>query len=67
MNTRPDHISAAVALRTNHFIVPNRRVCDFIGREDILDRIEKGLSSESESRVVFLRGLGSQDKTQVAL
>ncbi|KAJ8063067.1 hypothetical protein OCU04_008309 [Sclerotinia nivalis] len=63
---RLDHVASTETIKT-HFIVPNRRVSGFIGREDILERIEKGLSSESESRVVVLRGLGGQGKTQIAL
>lgn len=49
------------------FEVPNGRVRHFIGREDVLERIEKGFSSGAGPRVVVLRGLGGQGKTQVAL
>ena len=49
------------------FEVPNGRVRHFIGREDVLKRIEKGFSSGAGPRVVVLRGLGGQGKTQVAL
>ncbi|PQE33146.1 Tetratricopeptide-like helical domain protein [Rutstroemia sp. NJR-2017a WRK4] len=50
-----------------HFIIPNRRVTGLLGREDILTRIEDGLSSGPGPRIVVLRGLGGQGKTQVAL
>ncbi|EDN99634.1 hypothetical protein SS1G_02492 [Sclerotinia sclerotiorum 1980 UF-70] len=64
---RLNHVASVEIVNKSHFIVPNRRVNGFIGREDILDKIEKGLSSESQSRVVVLRGLGGQGKTQIAL
>ncbi|KAF7891787.1 hypothetical protein EAF00_008089 [Botryotinia globosa] len=67
MNSRSDVVAPTENIHKDHFIVPNRRVSGFIGREDILNRIEKGLSSESESRIVVLRGLGGQGKTQIAL
>lgn len=47
--------------------VPNRRVRGFIGREDILKKVDEGLCSGSAPRVVVLRGMGGQGKTQVAL
>lgn len=64
---RLNHVASVEIVNKSHFIVPNRRVNGFIGREDILDKIEKGLSSESQSHVVVLRGLGGQGKTQIAL
>ncbi|TGO67567.1 hypothetical protein BOTNAR_0039g00030 [Botryotinia narcissicola] len=67
MNSRSDAVAPTEKINKIYFIVPNRRVSGFIGREDILNRIEKGLSSESESRIVVLRGLGGQGKTQIAL
>jgi hypothetical protein len=51
----------------SYYMVPNRRVRAFVGREDILARIETGFSSGSAPRIVVLRGLGGQGKTQVAL
>lgn len=47
--------------------VPNRRVHEFIGREDILNEINEGLSLGPAPRIVVLRGIGGQGKTQVAL
>ncbi|KAF7890835.1 uncharacterized protein EAF01_010644 [Botrytis porri] len=67
MNSRSDVVAPIENIKKSHFIVPNRRVNGFIGREDILDKIENGFSSESESRIVVLRGLGGQGKTQIAL
>ncbi|KAM0189232.1 hypothetical protein ACHAPC_003237 [Botrytis cinerea] len=67
MNSGSSVIAHTENNNKSHFIVPNRRVSGFIGREDILEKIEKGLSSESEPRIVVLRGLGGQGKTQIAL
>ncbi|KAH9210670.1 P-loop containing nucleoside triphosphate hydrolase protein, partial [Leptodontidium sp. 2 PMI_412] len=47
--------------------VPNRRVDCFVGREDVLQKIEDGPTSEAEPRIFVLRGLGGQGKTQIAL
>jgi tetratricopeptide (TPR) repeat protein len=38
-----------------------------LGREDILTKIQDGLSSGPGPRIVVLRGLGGQGKTQIAL
>jgi hypothetical protein len=38
--------------REPFFEVPNRRVRQFIGREDVLEKIEKGFSSGAGPRVV---------------
>jgi hypothetical protein len=57
-------------LETNaksYYMVPNRRVRAFVGREDILARIGTGFSAGLAPRIVVLRGLGGQGKTQVAL
>ena len=51
----------------NYYLVPNRRVRDFVGREDVLGRIKRGFLSGSRPRVVVLRGPGGQGKSQVAL
>lgn len=47
--------------------VPNRRVDCFVGREDVLQKIEDGPTSEAGPRIFVLRGLGGQGKTQIAL
>lgn len=51
----------------SYYLVPNRRVRGFIGREDILSRIQAGFESAIEPRVVVIRAMGGQGKTQVAL
>ena len=51
----------------HYFLVPNRRVRDFVGRQGILARIEAGFSTETSPRIVVLRAMGGQGKTQVAL
>ncbi|KAH7363813.1 hypothetical protein BKA65DRAFT_122788 [Rhexocercosporidium sp. MPI-PUGE-AT-0058] len=47
--------------------VPNRRVDCFVGRKDVLRRIEEGSISDVGPRIFVLRGLGGQGKTQIAL
>src|SRR4051794_39105190 len=47
--------------------VPNRRVDCFVGRKDVLQRIEEGSISDVGPRIFVLRGLGGQGKTQIAL
>jgi tetratricopeptide (TPR) repeat protein len=49
--------------------VPNRHVRDFVGRESVLAQIDTSLNSESEigTRIVVLRAMGGQGKTQIAL
>jgi Cdc6-like AAA superfamily ATPase len=54
----------------NYFLVPNGRLVNgFIGRKNVLERIETVFSSRSERgpHIVVLRGLGGQGKTQIAL
>ena len=48
-------------------MVPNRRAREFLGRENVLARIETGFTSNSAPRIIVVRGLGGQGKTQVAL
>lgn len=55
---------------TKYFLVPNGRlVANFIGRTDILEKIEEGFAAPvvRGSRIVVLHGLGGQGKTQIAL
>jgi len=49
--------------------VPNRRVRDFVGRESVLAQIDASFNSESNvrPRIVVLRAMGGQGKTQIAL
>lgn len=51
----------------DYFEVPNRRVSYFVGREDVLHRIETRIPSSTGPQVFVLRGLGGQGKTQIAL
>jgi hypothetical protein len=53
----------------SHFLLPKRLVRGFIGREDIIKKIDQGFGSgdETDRRVVVLRAIGGQGKTQVAL
>jgi hypothetical protein len=56
------------SVRINHYTVPRgRAVRDFVGREGILEIIEKGFSSGRGPRIVVLRGMEGQVKTQIAL
>jgi RecA/RadA recombinase len=50
-----------------YYLVPSRRIPDFVGREDVLTRIETGFSLGTTPRIVVVRGLGGQGKTQIAL
>ena len=50
-----------------YYEVPNRRVNGFVGREDILQKIDEALSNGSSPHYAVLQGMGGQGKTQVAL
>ncbi|KAN0095792.1 hypothetical protein V8E51_016503 [Hyaloscypha variabilis] len=49
--------------------VPGQRAKNFVGREEVLARIKTGLSSPSAygPKIVVIRAMGGQGKTQVAL
>jgi NB-ARC domain len=64
-NTMPVPETHTVA--KSFYMVPNRRVRAFIGREDILGKIEDGFSAEGRPCVMVIRAMGGQGKTQVAL
>ena len=49
------------------YLVPSRRIRDFVGREDVLTKIETGFSLGTTPRIVVVRGLGGQGKTQITL
>lgn len=55
----------------SYYLVPSRRVRGFIGREDILKRIEAAFSSTDDYDdgpcVVVIRAMGGQGKTQVSI
>jgi tetratricopeptide (TPR) repeat protein len=50
-----------------YYMVPNRRVQGFVGREDVLSRVKAGFQSGPGPRIVVIRAMGGQGKTQVAL
>jgi hypothetical protein len=51
-----------------YFEVPSRRVRSFVGRKEILGRIETIFSVDNHgSQIVVLRAMGGQGKTQIAL
>ena len=51
----------------SYYEVPNRRVNGFVGREDVLQRIDKALSDGTGPHYAVLQGMGGQGKSQVAL
>lgn len=51
----------------SYYEVPNRRVGGFVGREDILRKIDEALFGKSGPHYVVLQGIGGQGKSQVAL
>ena len=51
----------------SYYEVPNRRVDGFVGREDVLQKIDKVLSDGSGPHYAVLQGIGGQGKSQVAL
>ncbi|MCJ1344811.1 hypothetical protein MMC31_003014 [Peltigera leucophlebia] len=52
---------------TSYYDIPNRRVDGFVGREDILQKIDEALSDGSGPNYAVLQGIGGQGKSQVAL
>ena len=50
-----------------YYDVPNRLANPFIGRDDVLLRIEGEPSRRLSTRVVVLQGMGGQGKSQIAL
>jgi hypothetical protein len=48
-------------------MVPNRCVRGFIGREDILGKVEDGFSVNRRPCIMVIQAIGGQEKTQVAL
>lgn len=69
-DTRHPFIKPAPIHGTAQYLIPNRLVRDFIGREDILARITEGFnrpSSQGKPKIVTISGLGGQGKTQLSL
>lgn len=52
---------------TSYYEIPNRRVDGFVGRENILRRINEALCDESGPHYAVLQGMGGQGKSQVVL
>ncbi|MDI1492977.1 MAG: hypothetical protein OHK93_004761 [Ramalina farinacea] len=53
---------------TEDFIkLPKCQVVEFIGRDDILKRLDEALRQSGQPRVVVLQAMGGQGKTQIAL
>lgn len=53
--------------KPSYYEIPNRRADGFVGREDILQKIDEALSDGSGPRYTVLQGIGGQGKSQVAL
>ena len=49
------------------WLVPNRRIDYFVGREDMLRRIDEAFSALSICRIAVLQAMGGQGKSQTAL
>ena len=60
-------MKVAIEQTPSYYEVPNRRVDGFVGREDILQKIDEALSDGSGPHYAVLQGIGGQGKTQVAL
>ena len=55
--------------QNRHFSVPRRRVKDFVGRGNLLNKIRSHFSQDSQEspRILILYALGGQGKSQIAL
>ncbi|TEY74896.1 hypothetical protein BOTCAL_0068g00230 [Botryotinia calthae] len=54
--------------KRSYFDVPHSRVSHFVGRKDVLNRIQTALeASHNDPSIVVLTGVGGQGKTQIAL
>ncbi|KAF7928997.1 hypothetical protein BELL_0247g00040 [Botrytis elliptica] len=59
---------ASLSNKRSYFDVPQSRVAQFVGRKDVLDRIQTALkASHNDPSIVVLTGVGGQGKTQIAL
>jgi hypothetical protein len=55
---------------SGYFNIPRRRSRHFIGREDTIEKVQSTLASQqrgSDAKVLVVRGIGGQGKTQLAL
>lgn len=60
-------LKVATAQTLPNYKIPNRRVPQFVGREDIFSRIDNALSGGSGPHIAVLQGLGGQGKSKIAL
>ena len=60
-------MAVAEAQTLLYYKVPNRRVRQLVGREEILRRLDKVFSARSGPRIAVLQGMGGQGKSQIAL
>ncbi|TGO07347.1 hypothetical protein BTUL_0290g00120 [Botrytis tulipae] len=59
---------ASLSNKRSYFDVPQSRVAQFVGRKDVLNRIQTALkASHNDPSIVVLTGVGGQGKTQIAL
>jgi ATP/maltotriose-dependent transcriptional regulator MalT len=59
---------ATTPSKPNHiFDIPNRRLPFFVGREDVLSRLETSFKVGPRPCIALIRGTGDQGKSQVAL
>ncbi|KAH0566241.1 hypothetical protein GP486_000362 [Trichoglossum hirsutum] len=63
--------TASEAKAMKFFYFPSSQVVRFVGREDLLNKIQRAFSAPASglsiSTMVILRGMGGQGKTQIAL
>ncbi|KAF5871433.1 putative nb-arc and tpr domain protein [Botrytis fragariae] len=65
ITTKPE---ASLPNKKSYFDVPQSRVSNFVGRKDVLNRIQTALeASHNDPSIVVLTGVGGQGKTQIAL
>ena len=62
-----DRFSPSSIREQLYYEVPNRRIHSFVGREDIISRIDQAFSAGQGPRIAVLQGMGGQGKSQVAL
>lgn len=60
-------LKVATAQTLPNYKIPNRRVPQYVGREDIFSRIDNALSGGSGPHIAVLQGLGGQGKSKIAL
>ncbi len=67
MSVGKDRFSPSPIREQLYYEVPNRRIHSFVGREDIISRIDQAFSAGQGPRIAVLQGMGGQGKSQVAL